>query len=410
MTVPESAAVRGNDQLRRLSVLIATSFIDMMGLLMVVPLLPFRGLALHATPQLIGLMTASYSIAQLLSSPIWGRVSDRYGRRPALLIGLIASALAYLVFGLAQSLWLLFLSRIIQGAGGGTTGVIQAYVADTVPPGDRARALGWLSAATSLGVILGPLIGSGAAHLGPSAPGLIAATLCGLNIAFAWKWLPESRQLAPPGEVKVRKPVWHAALAVVQHPTRMVSRFILIYGAGMLGFTGLTFILPLYLGREFGINEKTIFWVFMYFGTLGFLMRAVLLGPIVARIGEAAAMRTGTILMMFGLFLYPQTHNIPLLAVIMSLVPIGTALLFPATTSLMSQVTEKSELGTTLGVAQMFAGVARIIAPLIAASAFQYVSTAAPFYVAGAIVAFVGLLAFRVTPGAMSAPVEEKAA
>ena len=113
-------------QFRQLSVLIAVNCIDMMGFAMVLPLLPFYALKLEATPELVGWLIAAFSIAQLIASPIWGRVSDRYGRRPALLVGLSASAVAFLVFGLADSLWLLFLSRIVQGAGGGTTGVAHA--------------------------------------------------------------------------------------------------------------------------------------------------------------------------------------------------------------------------------------------------------------------------------------------
>ena len=181
-------------QFRRLAVLIAVNFVDMIGFMIVLPLLPFYALKLHATPEMIGAMIASFSIAQLVSAPVWGRVSDRYGRRPALLIGLSASAIAYVVFGFADSVWLLFASRLVQGAGGGTTGVAQAYVADTVEPEDRARALGWLSAATSAGVMLGPVIGSVAAHFGRSAPGLIAAALCLVNVFFAWRWLPESTE------------------------------------------------------------------------------------------------------------------------------------------------------------------------------------------------------------------------
>nr|MBA3259144.1 MFS transporter [Gemmatimonadales bacterium] len=177
---------------RRLAVLIAVNFVDMMGFMMVLPLLPFYALELRASPEIIGWLIASFSIAQLVSAPLWGRVSDRYGRRPALLIGLTASAVAYAVFGFAESIWVLFLSRLVQGAGGGTTGVAQAYVADTVEPKDRARALGWLSAATAAGVILGPAIGSFAFALGPAAPGIVASTLCLVNVAFAWKWLAES--------------------------------------------------------------------------------------------------------------------------------------------------------------------------------------------------------------------------
>src|SRR5512145_2539037 len=157
---------------------------------MVLPLLPFYALKLDASPEIIGAIIASFSVAQLLSAPLWGRVSDHYGRRPALLAGLLASAAAYAVFGFADAVWMLFASRLVQGAGGGTTGVAQAYVADTVAPKDRARALGWLSSGTAVGFMLGPVVGSAAAHWGQAAPGIVAAGLCLLNTVFAWKWLP----------------------------------------------------------------------------------------------------------------------------------------------------------------------------------------------------------------------------
>src|SRR3989449_4328946 len=131
----------------------AVALLDVIGLMMFLPLLPLYALRLHAVPATIGFLTASFPVAQLASSPIWGRVSDRYGRRPVLLVGLTGSAVAYVIFGFASALWLLFASRFVQGLGGGTTGVAQAYVADTMEPHERAKALGWLSAATSAGVI-----------------------------------------------------------------------------------------------------------------------------------------------------------------------------------------------------------------------------------------------------------------
>ena len=127
----------GSGSFRRLAVLIAVNFVDMVGFMIVLPLLPFYALELEASPELVGLLIASFSIAQLVAAPFWGRVSDRYGRRPALLIGLTASAIAYVVFAYAETLWLLFLMRLVQGAGGGTTGVAQAYVADTMAPRRR---------------------------------------------------------------------------------------------------------------------------------------------------------------------------------------------------------------------------------------------------------------------------------
>src|SRR5438094_4615676 len=187
----------------KLFTLMITAFIDMVGLLMIIPLLPFyvktlggsgvNVLGLHLGIGVItGFIIAAFTVAQLLSAPMWGRFSDRVGRRPTLLIALGASAIAYLIFGFAHSLLLLFISRIVQGAGGGTVGVIQAYVADSTDPKDRARALGWLSATTNLGVALGPVLGAFAIALGKrdiipgthtlqmgqAAPGIMAAGLC----------------------------------------------------------------------------------------------------------------------------------------------------------------------------------------------------------------------------------------
>ncbi|PYP83026.1 MAG: hypothetical protein DMF61_24455, partial [Blastocatellia bacterium AA13] len=161
----------------KLFTLMTTAFVDMVGLLMIIPLLPFYVKELGGSGIEIlghrfgigiisGFIVAAFTVAQLISAPMWGRFSDRVGRRPTLLIALSAAGLAYLIFGFAHSLIVLFLSRLVQGAGGGTVGVIQAYVADLTEPKDRARALGWLSATTNLGVALGPVLGSVAISLG----------------------------------------------------------------------------------------------------------------------------------------------------------------------------------------------------------------------------------------------------
>ena len=165
-----SAADRAS--FRRLMVLIAVSCLDLMGAAMIFPLIPFYALKLNISPVSIGMIMASFFVAQLVAAPMWGRVSDRYGHRPALLVGMGALGLGYLIFGFANSLWMLLLSRVVQGAGGGTTGVTQAYVADTVRPEDRARALGWLSAGTNVGTMIGPVVGSFATIWGQAAPGL----------------------------------------------------------------------------------------------------------------------------------------------------------------------------------------------------------------------------------------------
>ncbi|MDX2193691.1 MAG: MFS transporter [Gemmatimonadales bacterium] len=374
--------------------LIATCFVDMVGFAMVLPLLPFYALKLSATPEIVGALVSAFSVAQLVSAPLWGRLSDRRGRRPALMIGLAAAAVAYVVFGLADSLWLLFLSRLIQGAGGGTTGVAQAYIADTIAPENRAKALGWLSAATSAGVMVGPALGSWATRFGPSWPGFTAALLCVVNLAFAWRYLPESRR--PGTGDGAKKPVWAAAWRIVTHPGEPTARFIWIYAVGMLAFTALTSILGLFLKEEYQFTEQSIGSVYAYIGGLSLVVRSLFLGPVVKALGEVRAMRLGTVALIIGLVLYPHAGPLWVLLCVMPLVPVGTALLFPATTSLTSRSAPKGEVGTIMGVAQTFAGIARILAPLMATFAFQRFSHAMPFYLAGGIVALVGILALKV--------------
>jgi len=383
-------------QLRRLSVLIATSFVDMIGFAMILPLLPFYATRMNASPAVIGLIIASFSASQLLASPIWGRVSDRFGRRPVLIIGLAASALAYVVFGFAREVWLLFLSRVIQGAGGGTTGVAQAYVADTVGAEDRARALGWLSAATSAGVMVGPVIGSFAAHWGQWSPGLLAAGLCLVNVVFAWRWLPESKDLRTAYRRQARPSFWREALGVIRNPTLPTSRLILIYAVGMLAFTCLTSVLSLYLDLEFGFTEKNIGYIFLFVGCLSLLMRSLMLGPIIDRVGEIRAMRMGSFLLIVGLWVMPLPERLLTLGGALSLVPVGTALLFPSTTALLTKIAPRSELGSTMGIAQAFAGISRLVAPVFATVLFERISHGMPLFAAGSIVALTSILAFKI--------------
>ncbi|HYX24596.1 MAG TPA: MFS transporter, partial [Thermoanaerobaculia bacterium] len=291
-----------SSSLKQLSVLMATVFVDMIGFLIVLPTLPFYAKHLGARPVVITLLISSFFFAQLLTAPLWGRFSDRYGRRPALLVGLASSAVAFALFGLANSIWLLFLFRLVQGAGGGTTGVVQAYVSDAVPPEDRAKALGWISAATSAGVMIGPLIGSLATYLGAWGPGFVAAGLCTLNVISAWRWLPESRRQAAPGEApEQRRPLVKAVFDVLEHPLAPVSSLIWTYTIGMMAFMGMNGVLALYLGAAYGVTEHTIGWFYSYVGGIGLVMRALLLGPLVRRFGEVGVTRLGALSLVLGL-------------------------------------------------------------------------------------------------------------
>jgi multidrug resistance protein len=397
-----------SSSLKQLWVLMATVFVDMIGFLLVTPLLPFYATNLGARPIVVTMILSAFSLAQLLSAPFWGRFSDRYGRRPALLVGLASSAVAFALFGLARSIWLLFLFRLIQGAGGGTTGVVQAYVSDSVPPEKRAEALGWISAATNAGVMIGPALGSLAAkHLGWSGPGFVAAVLCTLNVLSAWKWLPESkREEAAPGAAPAppRQPLLQSIARVLSDPGSPVSLLIWIYAVGMLAFMGMNGVLALYLGKVYGVTKETIGYFYSYIGAIGIVMRAVLLGPTVRRFGEIGVTRMGSLSLVLGLALIPvpglldltRMERFGLLALIVLLVPVGTALLFPATTALVSRRGARAEMGQTMGVQQAFGSTARVVGPICAGWLYE-LNVKAPFWAAAAVMLAASFLTSRLT-------------
>jgi|SoiMethySBSTD1v2_1073268.scaffolds.fasta_scaffold31018_4 MFS family permease len=401
----------------KLMVLMATAFLDMVGLLIVIPILPFyarrlggEGFTIGAVHFGIGtvvaMLVSTFTIAQLVSAPIWGRFSDRFGRRPALLVALGASAIAYVIFGFADSLAMLFISRIVQGAGGGTVGVIQAYVADSVEPDQRARGLGWLSAATNLGVALGPVLGSFAITLGKKVcnlgggdvtglhavghamPGLFAALLCVVNMAFAWKYLRESHQIGEAHHATAPKPrsSREAVLRVIEHSGEPASRLIWIYAIAMGAFQGVTAILALFLADRYGVTEQTISYFFVYIGSISVFARVLLLGKAVDRLGEARLSRIGVFLLAVGLGAMPLARSLPVLALAVAFIPLGTAFTFPCVTALLSRVISSRERGLYMGVQQTFGGVARIIAPLWAGFAYDHLGIGVPFYTSAAVV------------------------
>jgi MFS family permease len=400
--------------------LMATAFLDMLGLLMIIPLLPFYVktlggagfdiIGMHFGIGIIsGAIVAAFTVAQLLSAPMWGRFSDRVGRRPTLLIALSASALAYLIFGFAHSLFVLFLSRLVQGAGGGTVGVIQAYVADSTAPEDRARALGWLSATTNLGVALGPVLGSFAIslgtrdlmpgsrtlHMGHAAPGIIAAALCLLNIIFAARYLTESRVLSeqsPVGEVRrtSRQAIWR----VISHSSEPSSRLIWIYAIAIGAFQGSFSVLALFLNARFQVTEQTIGYFFMYVGAISVFARVLLLGRAVDWLGEANLSRLGLVLLAAGVLGMPLSRNLAMLAVAVALIPLGTAFTFPCVTALLSRVISPGERGLYMGMQQTYGGVARIIAPLFFGWAFDSLGVSSPYFFSSAFIVMTIFLGF----------------
>jgi MFS family permease len=389
-----SEAARG-----KLFVLIITNFVDMVGVLMIIPLLPYYARDLGAGSLEVAVIFGSFTAAQLLSAPLWGRFSDKYGRRPALLVGLSASAIAYIVFAFAGSIWLLLLSRVVQGAGGGTVGVIQAYVADSVEQKNRAKALGWLSAATNVGVAIGPVIGSVALlRFGSHGPGLTAATLCIINIFFAWSYLKESRDMREVSEKKPRASR-DAIARVVTHAGEPAPRLIWIYTIAMGAFSGLNAVLALFLNDRFNVDKNHIWIFFTYVGAISVVTRAGILGKAVDRFGEARLSRAGLAMLALGLAALPLAPNYFFLAIAIALVPLGTAFTFPCVTSMLSRHISSGERGLYMGVQQTFGGIGRITIPLWAGYSYDRFGHNVPLFTAAALVVGAMFLGFGVDDG-----------
>jgi predicted MFS family arabinose efflux permease len=286
-------------------------------------------------------------------------------------------------------------------------GVIQAYVADSVPPDQRARGLGWLSAATNAGVALGPVLGTFAITLGNrvcnlgggdvpglhavghAMPGLFAALLCLINMAFAWSYLRESREIAEgSGAHATAKPRTsrEAVVRVIEHSGEPASRLIWIYAIAMGAFQGVTAILALFLADRFQVTEQTISYFFVYIGSISVFTRVLLLGKAVDRLGEARLSRIGVLLLAIGLGGMPLAKSLPVLALAVAFIPLGTAFTFPCVTALLSRVISSRERGLYMGVQQTFGGVARIIGPLWAGFAYDHLGIGVPFFTSAAFV------------------------
>lgn len=373
----------------KLTVLMITAFVDMLGLIIIYPLLPFYAEDLGADAAIVGALIASFSVAQLVAAPVWGWLSDKYGRRPAILVGLLLSALAYLIFAFASSLWILFISRIVQGLGGGTIGVVQAYVSDVSDTKDRAKTLGWLSAVTSLGAVIGPAIGSALVRFGGRhAPGLGSAALCILVAGFAWKFLAESRgtqsmEMAAAGQ---HKSGGGAITRVLMNPHDPAARLIWIYAIAIGAFYGTTAILPLVLADRVGATEQNVGYFIMYLGGIGVIVRTGILGRMIEWLGEARLCRLGLVLLASGLALVAAIHSYPVLFISFTLMPLGTAFIFPAVTAMLSRVVSKSERGLYMGVQHTFGGLSRVSFPLATGYAMDRLGKGVPYVVAGVLV------------------------
>jgi multidrug resistance protein len=379
-----------------LLVIFLTVFIDLIGFGIVMPLLPLYSEQFGASGFMIGLIIASFSVMQFIFSPIWGRLSDRVGRRPILLISLLGEVLSYVIFALASSrpgstgLWLLLASRTFAGICGGNMTVAQAYVADITPPEHRSSRMALIGVAFGLGFIFGPPIGSLSAHWGLAAPGWVATGLCAVNLIAAWFILPESwKPSSSPVPNRPRMAQW---LHTLSHP--QIGLLIALFFLATFCFTCYETTLALLANRKFNYDQVHVGYLFAFGGVISAFVQGGLIRKLVSWLGERRLIMFSFFLMALSMGLLPIVGTLGLFLLALAILALGTSINRPPIFGLISILTPAWEQGATLGVAQSVGSLARIFGPLFSAVLFEH-HPALPYLICAGIALAAGFLTMR---------------
>lgn len=355
-----------------LVVIFTTVFIDLLGFGIVIPVLPFyaEGTHFNATPRTIGLLFASYSVMQLIFSPVLGRLSDKYGRRPVLLISIIGTGIGFLILGFATTLWMLFLGRILDGITGGNISTAQAYIADITTKEERAKGMGLLGAAFGLGFIFGPAIGGILSRWGIHVPFLFAAGLCFANALLLYFTLPET--ITPDHPARVSAAGGRGFTQLIDSLKQPRLGFVLtIYFLFIVAFSIMTTSFSLYTMFRFGYDAQHNGWLFAYVGIIAVIIQGGLIGRLVKRFGELPLVIVGALFFAGSLFAVPfvgpQTGGLLGLLIGGGIFSLGNSLSTPALTSLASKSVGPADQGGVMGVIQSAGSLARAVGPSIAA-------------------------------------------
>ena len=394
----------------RLFILFLTVFVDLVGFGIVLPLLPIYADRFGASGTQIGLLVLSYSAAQLLLAPVWGRLSDRLGRRPILIVGLLGSAVSYLVFSYATSIAVLLMSRIMAGIGGANISVAQAYIADITPPEERAANMGLIGAAFGLGFIFGPAIGGILAPIGAELPGLAAAGLCGGNALLAIVLLPESlssdkrttrqhpSQRMQPGRALLFRGGTSGLgitelLVIFRNPGFMMA--LVLSFIFTTAFSIMHPIFPLFAVGQFGLNERDVGWLFAFMGVISAVMQGGVVRYLVPRVGEVSLIRASAVPFVIGFTIIGLSSTVPILLVGLALLSVGFGGTLPSLMSLLSRSAPDELQGGSLGIGQSVGALARIVGPFLSGVLWDTLGMSAPYFVAAAIGAVAGIWGLR---------------
>lgn len=389
-TTGDSVAEGDGGNRSKLAVLFMTVFLDLLGFGIVIPLLQLYAKRFDASAFQVGMLMASYSAMQFIFAPMWGKLSDRVGRRPVLLISIAGSCLAYSAFALAGSYAVVLLARTFAGICGGNVSAAQAYVADVTGEKDRARGMGVLGAAFGMGFVLGPAVaGFTAGHFGHRAPFWVAAGFALLNLMLAFRFLPESRK--PGTAPKVQRSRAAMLSDAFRNPT--LRPLLIVFFLVTLAFAQLESTFSMWLAEPpFHYAEKQVGYIFAYIGILLSLVQGGLVGRLSRKLGEAPLIQVGTALVSAGMLLLPTAHRIlPLLGWV-GLVAVGNGVYAPATSALLSRRADPGRQGETLGLAHSVSSLGRILGPLLGGLLFGHIGPDSPYITGGILMGLVSLM------------------
>jgi multidrug resistance protein len=374
-----------------------TVAIDLVGFGIVLPVLPLYARRYHASPATAGLLVAAFSLAQLIGSPLWGRVSDRVGRKPVLIVSLVGTAIGSLLTGLAGGLPLLFVGRLVDGASGASVSVAQASVADLAAPAERARLFGLLGAAFGLGFVLGPAIGGALSPIDPRLPFFVAAAIAAVNAVVALRRLPETRpQRSPVGPSS--SPSTRTLRRTGAWRTPQVLALLGVSFLSLVAFSAFEGTFSLFGHQRLGLQQSSIYVAFVIIGVLIAIVEIGLVHPTVTRFGERGALQIGLVLNAAGLAILPAVHSRWWLAPSMVLLTCGEGLITPTLSSTVAGQVDHGARGEVLGVQQAAGGLARVVGPSLGGLAFGGIGAGAP-YAGGAALVAVAALALAASPG-----------
>jgi DHA1 family tetracycline resistance protein-like MFS transporter len=357
-----------------LVIIFITIFIDLVGFGIVIPVLPLYAERYGASEATVGILLATYSAMQFVFAPILGKLSDRVGRRPVLLVSLIGTSIGFLLMGFAPSMpvgfavlgmaptlvWL-FVARVIDGISGGNISTAQAYIADVTPPEERSKGMGLIGAAFGLGFIFGPAIGGALSHISPEAPFFFAAAMAAANATALYFLLPES--LSAEHRSQARR---GGVLEVLeQSGSWQLGAVIATYFFSTVAFAMMTATFALFAAHRFKFNEAKTGYLFAYVGVIGAVIQGGLLGRLVKMFGDKPLAVTGTAIFAASVFCFPLSQTVAALAIASTGFAIGNSLMTPTLNALASKSVSAAWQGRVLGVLASVASLARIIGPVL---------------------------------------------